>query len=69
MHFWQHCENFFAWSPEKSLHVRKWKKQDFFQDNTYILPQIVPLDTENAVFQTTLINFATKCQKVFALCK
>ena len=32
--------------PQKNLDVRKRKeKQDFFQNNKYILPQIVPLDT------------------------
>ena len=43
------------------------KKQDFFQNNKHILPQIVPLDTQNAIFQTTLKDSTTKCQKFFAL--
>ena len=45
MHFWQHCQKWFAWSRKKNLDVRKRKKKDFFQNNKHILPQIVLLDT------------------------
>ena len=38
---------------KKSRCTETKKKQDFFQNNKYILPQIVPLDTKNSVFQTT----------------
>ena len=32
-------------AAKKSIDVRKRKKNDFSQNNKYILPQIVPLDT------------------------